>query len=144
MLSSGKDSLSTRNNNDMKTASPIRQCGRLLVISLAACLLLFPVAMAVAGQEGVLGLAVSAVVCLLPGLITVWLASAVTDPNAKVWLTVSGMLVRMLIVLAVTLVFYKLRPQWGLREFYIWLIAFYNVLLFAETWLLLPRGDQSA
>lgn len=128
----------------MKTASPIRQCGRLLAISLAACLLLSPVAMAVAGLEGVLGLAVSAVVCLLPGLITVWLASAATDPNAKVWLTVSGMLVRMLIVLAVTLVFYKLRPQWGLREFYIWLIAFYNVLLFAETWLLLPRGDQSA
>lgn len=128
----------------MKTASPIRQCGRLLAISLAACLLLSPVAMAVAGLEGLLGLAVSAVVCLLPGLITVWLASAATDPNAKVWLTVSGMLVRMLIVLAVTLVFYKLRPQWGLREFYIWLIAFYNVLLFAETWLLLPRGDQSA
>lgn len=128
----------------MKTASPIRQCGRLLAISLADCLLLSPVAMAVAGLEGLLGLAVSAVVCLLPGLITVWLASAATDPNAKVWLTVSGMLVRMLIVLAVTLVFYKLRPQWGLREFYIWLIAFYNVLLFAETWLLLPRGDQSA
>ena len=54
------------------------------------------------------------------------------------------MLVRMMMVLAVALVFYVVRPSWGLREFYIWLIAFYNVLLFAETWLLLPRGNQSA
>ena len=128
----------------MKNASPLTQCGRLLAISLAAWLLLSPVSLAVGGLDGLQGLAVSAVVCLLPGLITVWLASAATDSNAKLWLTVSGMLVRMMMVLAVALVFYVVRPSWGLREFYIWLIAFYNVLLFAETWLLLPRGNQSA
>ena len=127
----------------MKNASPLTQCGRLLAISLAAWLLLSPVSLAVGGLDGLQGLAVSAVVCLLPGLITVWLASAATDSNAKLWLTVSGMLVRMMMVLAVALVFYVVRPSWGLREFYIWLIAFYNVLLFAETWLLLPRGNQS-
>lgn len=128
----------------MNTASPLRQCIKLLAVALVAAVVLSPVAMWVGGQSGVQGLAVSAAVCLLPGLITVWLASSVADPMARVWLTVGGMLVRMLVVLIAALVVYKLRPDLGLREFYIWLIVFYNVLLFAETWLLLPRGNTSA
>ena len=128
----------------MNTASPLLQCGRLLAIALAAMLLLAPLAMLVGGQPSLMGLAVSTALCLLPGLVTVWLASSVTDPMAKTCLTVGGMLVRMLVVLIAALVFYKLQPSWGMREFYIWLIAFYNVLLFAETWLLLPRGDNAA
>ncbi len=128
----------------MNTASPLQQCGRLLAIALAALLVLSPLAMLVAGQEGLQGLAVSAGLCILPGLLTVWLASSVKDPVAKVWLTVGGMLVRMCVVLIAALAFYKVRPDWGLPEFYIWLIVFYNVLLFAETWLLLPRGDKVA
>lgn len=128
----------------MNTASPLQQCGRLLAIALAALLVLSPLAMLVAGQDGLQGLAVSAGLCVLPGLLTVWLASSVNDPVAKVWLTVGGMLVRMCVVLIAALAFYKVRPDWGLPEFYIWLIVFYNVLLFAETWLLLPRGDKAA
>ena len=128
----------------MDTASPLQQCGRLLAIALAALLVLSPVAMLIAGQDGLQGLAVSAGLCIVPGLLTVWLASSVKDPVAKVWLTVGGMLVRMCVVLIAALAFYKVRPDWGLPEFYIWLIVFYNVLLFAETWLLLPRGDKAA
>lgn len=128
----------------MDTASPLQQCGRLLAIALAALLVLSPVAMLIAGQDGLQGLAVSAGLCIVPGLLTVWLASSVKDPVAKVWLTVGGMLVRMCVVLIAALAFYKVRPDWGLPEFYIWLIVFYNVLLFAETWLLLPRGGKAA
>lgn len=127
----------------MDTASPLQQCGRLLAIALAAAIVLSPVAVFVAGQSGLQGLVVSAGLCLAPGLLTVWLASSVKDSAAKVWLTVGGMLVRMFVVLIAALVFYKLLPQWGLLEFYIWLIAFYNILLFAETWLLLPRGNKA-
>ena len=50
------------------------------------------------------------------------------------------MMVRMMIVLAAVLICRQLQPQWGLREFYIWLVVFYNVLLLTETWMLLPRG----
>ena len=124
----------------MIVASPLRQCGRLLAVTLAALLLLSPVAMSMAGVLGLQGLAVSAAICLLPGLVTVWLASAVTEPMAKTWLTLGGMLVRMMIVLAAVLICRQLQPQWGLREFYIWLVVFYNVLLLTETWMLLPRG----
>lgn len=127
----------------MSTASPLRQCGKLLVVTLVASLLLSPLAMAMAGVIGLQGLAVSAAVCLLPGLVTVWLASAMADPLAKTWVTLGGMLVRMFVVLMAVLIFRQLQPQWGLREFYIWLVVFYNVLLLAETWLLLPRGKQS-
>jgi hypothetical protein len=128
----------------MNTASPLLQCGRLLAIALAAAIVLSPIAMLVAGVPGLQGLAVSAGLCLLPGLVTVWLASSVKDPMVKVWLTVGGMLVRMFVVLMAALVFYTLRPEWGMAEFYTWLIVFYNVLLFAETWLLLPRGNSAA
>lgn len=124
----------------MSVASPLRQCGRLLAVTLAALLLLSPVAMSMAGVMGLQGLAVAAAICLLPGLVAVWLASAVTEPMAKTWLTLGGMLVRMMIVLMAVLICRQLQPQWGLREFYIWLVVFYNVLLLTETWLLLPRG----
>ncbi len=128
----------------MRKASPISQCGKLVAIALTAAVVLSPVALLVGGLPGVLGLAISVAICLLPGLVTVWLASAVQDPMTRVWLTVGGMLVRMFVVLIAALVIYKLRPDLGLREFYIWLIVFYNVLLLAETWLLLPRGDKAA
>ncbi len=128
----------------MSLASPVRQCCWLLLVSLAALVLLSVPAALLAGWQGILGLGLSAIVCLIPGLLTVVLVGAVKDPTARIWLTVGGMIVRMFVILVVALVVHELQPKLGLVEFYIWLIIFYNVLLLAETWLLLPRSSQDS
>lgn len=120
-------------------ASPMRLCGWLLLVSVAAVLVLSLPAVLVAGWSGLLGLVLSAVLCLIPGLATVGLVSAVKVPSVRVWLILGGMLVRMCVVLVAALIVHQLQPQLGLLEFYIWLVVFYNILLLAETWLLLPR-----
>lgn len=124
----------------MSVVSPFRQCGLLLLVSVAAFVVLSLPAMLVASWAGLQGLLLSAVVCVIPGLATVWVVSMVKDPAARVMLAVGGMGVRMLVVLMVALVVHLVRPEFGLLQFYIWLIVFYNVLLLAETWLLLPRS----
>lgn len=126
----------------MNVASPIRQCGWLLIVGLIAMVVLSAPALLLAGWAGLQGLGLSAIVCLIPGLVTVGLVSSVKHPATRIWLTVGGMMVRMLFVLVVALVVHQVRPQLGLLEFYIWLLVFYNVLLLAETWLLLPRASE--
>lgn len=123
----------------MDTASPVRQCGWLLLVSVAAVVVLSLPAILVAGWSGLLGLVLSAVLCLIPGLATVGLVSTVKVPSVRVWLILGGMLVRMCVVLVAALIVHQLQPQLGLLEFYIWLVVFYNILLLTETWLLLPR-----
>ncbi len=123
----------------MSVVSPIRQCGWLILVSLAALIVLSIPAGLVAGWPGLLGLGLSAIVCLIPGLVTVGVVSVVKDPAVRIWLTVGGMIVRMFVVLMAALIVHQLQPKLGLLEFYIWLIVFYNVLLLTETWLLLPR-----
>ncbi len=125
----------------MSVVSPVRQCGWLLLVSLAALLVLSIPALLVAGWAGLLGLGLSAVLCVIPGLVTVGLVSAVKDPATRVMFIVGGMIVRMLVVLIAALGMHQAHPEFGLLEFYIWLIVFYNVLLLAETWLLLPRSS---
>jgi hypothetical protein len=123
----------------MNLASPIRQCGLLLLVSVAAIAVLSLPAVLLAGWSGLLGLVVSAVVCLVPGLVTVWLVSSVTVPSIRLWLVLGGMLVRMFVVLMAALIVHQIQPRMGLLEFYIWLVVFYNILLLTETWLLLPK-----
>lgn len=128
----------------MSLAWPVRQCCWLLLVSLATLIVLIVPAAWLAGWSGIQGLGLSAVVCLIPGLLTVALVGSVKDPVARVWLTVGGMVVRMFVILIVALIVHQLRPKLGLIDFYIWLIVFYNVLLLAETWLLLPRSSSEA
>jgi len=123
----------------MSVVSPIRQCAWLLLVSLAATVVLSLPAALVAGWSGLFGLVLSAVVCLIPGLLTVGLAASVKEPALRIWFVLGGMIVRMFVVLVVALVMHQVQPQLRLLEFYIWLVIFYNVLLLAETWLLLPR-----
>jgi len=127
----------------VNVASPIRQCGWLLLVTLAATAILALPATLVAGWAGLLGLGVSAVVCLVPGLVVVGLATSAKDPSVRIWFVLGGMIVRMFAVLVVVLVVRQLQPQLGLREFYIWVVAVYSVMLLAETWLLLPRTGGS-
>lgn len=119
---------------------PMRQCGWLLLVTSAAAVILALPAALVAGWSGVLGLVLSAVACLVPGLVTVGLASSVKEPSVRIWFVLGGMIVRMFVVLAIALIVHQLQPQLRLFEFYIWLVIFYNVLLLTETWLLLPRS----
>lgn len=122
----------------MSEVSPVRQCAWLLVISVAALAVLAVPAVLVAGWPGLQGLVLSAVLCVIPGLITVGLASSVKDTTVRLWMALGGMLVRMLVILAAALVVRQLLPRFGFAEFYVWLVVFYNVLLLTETWLLLP------
>jgi hypothetical protein len=124
----------------MSVVSPIRQCVWLLSVSFAALVVLSFPAILIAGWPGLQGLGLSAVVCLIPGLLTVATASSIKDPAIRLWIVLGGMLVRMFVVLVVALVVHQFLPKLGLFEFYIWLIVFYNVLLLTETWLLLPRS----
>lgn len=127
----------------MSELSPVRQCLWLLVVSVAALAVLTLPAVLVAGWPGLQGLVLSAVLCVVPGLVTVGLVSCVKDSNTRLWLAMGGMVVRMLVVLMAALVVHLKLPRMGLQEFFIWLVIFYNVLLLAETWLLLPRASNS-
>lgn len=97
-----------------------------------------------AGQDGLVGLSVAAVLCFVPGLIVFALASHVepgTPKAATMILVGSGL--RMAAVLAGVLVFRKLWPQFGFREFLLWILIFYLGTLLLETSLLLKRPAGS-
>jgi hypothetical protein len=105
-------------------------------------LLAFP-AYFVAGTKGLEGLTWAAAVCSLSGIPVVWIVSQVPLSPVRVWLVMAGTGIRMFAVAIAVLLFWKLRTDLGWPEFYSWLVVFYNIMLLAETCLVLPGAENS-
>ncbi len=132
----------------MTTQTPTQvawsRCGWLGVATLVLWVLLLGPAWLVGGREALIGVSAAAVLCSLPGFIIFWLAAAYGTAGSQVPLIVLGsMLLRMLFVFLGMVIVQSADPRLGLREFVIWLLAFYVVLLGVETMLVLPRHTNA-
>ena len=120
----------------------IARCGWLAVAGLVLWLLLAGPAYLLAGKNGLEGLSYAAILCLLPGGLVFFLASRYGVANTPVSVVLSATVVRLLFVLAGTLVVLAVRQDLRFREFVVWLLAFYMATLVAETWLVLRRPSE--
>ena len=90
-----------------------------------------------AGTMGLIGLTISAVLCLAPALVSVAFDVLFAPSQNVLFLISTGL--RFGLVLASALVAKVSRPEFGIVEFYAWLIVFYLFTLAVETWLLLRK-----
>lgn len=91
-----------------------------------------------AGTMGLIGLTISAVLCLGPALAAVAFDKLFAPSQSMLFLVSTGL--RFGLILASALVAKVSRPEFGLLEFHVWLIVFYLFTLAVETWLLLRKA----
>jgi hypothetical protein len=92
----------------------------------------------VSGLLGLEGLAYSLILCLIPGLLTVYVGELLKYRNLSAYIVLIGGAFRMLFVLLGMFAVSALRPDLGFRQFTVWMIASYLVALALETALVLP------
>jgi hypothetical protein len=121
------------------------RCAWLALATAALWLLLLGPAWFIAGSEGLIGLSAAAALCLVPGLIVFWFAAAYGAAGGQVPLVVlGGMVLRMIFVFLGLVIIQSANPRLGFREFVVWLLAFYAVLLGVETFLVVPRSGGAS
>lgn len=125
--------------------SPARQALLLGVVGIGLWGSLGWPAYHLAGTDGLLGLTVSALLCLIPGLAVLLVLGkfAATQPMAPI--AASG--VRLFCVGVGCVVVRALRPEWTFMSFYLWVGLFYFPLLVLETFFQvksLPQGKPAA
>jgi hypothetical protein len=121
------------------------RCAWLGFATAALWLVLLGPAWMVAGREALIGVSAAAVLCVIPGWIVFWLAAAYGAAGSQVPLVVlGGMLLRMIFVFLGMIIIQSADQRLGFREFVVWLLAFYVVLLVVETFLVLPRTDSAS
>ncbi|MBD3672049.1 MAG: hypothetical protein HUJ26_00870 [Planctomycetaceae bacterium] len=100
-------------------------------------------AFALAGREGLEGAAYASILCLLPGWLVVHVTSRYPDAGSQAVALLLGTGLRMAFVLVGAVVLTDLRPGWGIREFYLWLLIDYFVFLALETAMVVPSESDS-
>ena len=122
----------------------IRRAAGLTFATLVLWVLLLIPAWSLAGVPGLEGLSYAAVLCLVPGWLTIWMSRHVGAPSQLTALLVlAGTAFRLLFVLCGTLLVRATRSQLGFREFLVWLIVFYLVTLLVETLLILKPATAT-
>lgn len=114
--------------------------GRLLALTagmVAAGIPLAGIAYGVSGLPGLEGLAYSLLLCLIPGLLTVFAGGLLKHRDLSAYLVLIGGGFRMLFVLLGMFAVSALRPDLGFRQFTVWLIVCYLVALALETGIIL-------
>lgn len=124
--------------------SVLKTCTLLAAVSAAAWLVLAGPAYAIAGTTALEGLSYAAILCLVPGWIIVLVGAKFRSNHSQIAMVfLAGSTLRLLFVLIGTLVIRTVRPELGLREFFIWLLAFYFTTLATETMLVLKQKPAS-
>ena len=87
----------------------------------------------------VLGSGVAALLCLLPGVLVLFVAHqlAIDEAHKTLMLTVGGSFLRLVFVLGGGLALYNSFSELTIWSLVIWIVLFYLVTLIVETWLLL-------
>jgi len=123
--------------------SPAGRVALLGAITAAVWLLLALPAYLIAGMKGLDGLTLACVACSVSGVPVVWLLAQIPVSPIRVWFVIFGMGIRMVAVAIVVLFVWKFRPDFGWANFYSWLVVVYNLMLVAETYLVLPGAGNS-
>ena len=120
----------------------MKQGGKLLAFVAVFWLLLAAPAYRLAGTDGLLGLSIAAILCLIPGLIVFLMVPMMQVANAGVLAALGSTTVRLFFVAVGTIVTRDLRPDLKFREFHLWVLIFYLATLLFET-LLLVKFTES-
>ena len=106
--------------------------------------LLTPPAYMLAGLVALEGLTYAALLCLVPGLLFIYLtADYRASAPGEVWKVFGGMMLRMSVGLGGAMAINSLRPELSFREFLVWLVFFYVVTLFFEISMLLKSSNRA-
>lgn len=123
-----------------------RRSGWLTASTGLAWLVLAGLAYRLSGVVGLEGLSVAALLSLVPGWLVFWGVAAVSqapDQNGQSMAVLAATCVRLMFVLFGVLLMKSIRPDLGLKEFHVWVIAFYGVSLMVETLLLVKSFSKS-
>ncbi|MDF1744620.1 MAG: hypothetical protein P1V19_13070 [Gimesia sp.] len=116
---------------------PLKQCSILIGISIGLFMVLCVPAYLIVGIQAVEGLAYANMLCLVPGLFIFLIAGFLFRDAEPVAVMAISTLVRLMIVGIGTMVILKLRADFGLPEFLIWLLICYFASLLVETLLII-------
>ena len=94
-------------------------------------------------ESGVLWMSIAAICCLVPGWIVVFLSGLAIFPNDLAAMMVQSM-IRLFSVGSVAVVIRKLKPEFGIRDFFGWLIGFYLLSLAVEVWILRQQKEMTS
>jgi hypothetical protein len=138
------ESMATSSTAQTPIQTAWSRCGWLAVATAVLWTLLLGPAWLIAGREALIGVSAAAALCAIPGFIVFWLAAVYGPAGSQVPLVILGAtLLRMVFVFLGMVIVQSADPRLGLREFVIWLLAFYVVLLGVETLLVLPRSGTA-
>ena len=120
--------------------------GRTVLIGVAAALWVLAAGPAylIGAGSGIEGLTYAVIVCLIPGYLALEVAERSLRADRAMMGMLVGMGVRMAFVLIAVLVCQQVRPDLQLKEFHIWLVVAYMVMLAAETGLLLSKRKPTS
>jgi hypothetical protein len=112
---------------------------------LAVGVILAAIAYGMSGWLGVEGLGYSLLLCLAPGLLTVYLSDVLKKTDMAPYVVLLGGGFRLVFVLLGMFGVSAARPELGFREFTVWLIISYLVALALETTIvLIPSPDEKS
>tara|TARA_R110002111_G_scaffold153375_1_gene220197 strand:+ start:166793 stop:167179 length:387 start_codon:yes stop_codon:yes gene_type:complete len=117
--------------------NPIKQCSILAAALFGLFAILCYPAYLTVGMRAVEGLGYSTILCLVPGMIVFLISGYLYRETAPVSVMAVSTLVRLMVVGIGTLVILKLRADFGLTDFLIWLLICYFASLLVETLLII-------
>lgn len=123
--------------------SAFKQCGVLTATLLGLFAVLYLPAQRLVGPQAVEGLTYATLLCLIPGLILFPVVGFLNREIAPVAIVGISTLLRLMTVGLGALIILKVKPDFGLSEFLIWLLICYFASLLVET-LLLVRYSAEA
>ena len=121
--------------------------GRLIALAagmMAAGLILAAIAYWLAGPVAVEGVGYSLVLCLVPGVLTILLAELFKKSDMVGFAVLAGGAFRLVFVLLGLFGVTALRPDFGFRQFTVWLLANYMVALALETTIVLVPANRES
>lgn len=118
-----------------------RLCLRLALATTGLWTILLLPAWLLAEWNGILGLTISAGLCVIPGWVVFFAGPRYVAPDSQaLFLALGGTGLRMVFVLVGMLGVRAVLPQLGFREFTLWLLVFYLATLVIETWMVLRQS----
>ncbi|MFK7777540.1 MAG: hypothetical protein QM501_05405 [Gimesia sp.] len=120
-----------------QSKQPFKQCGILAGTSIGLFFILCIPAYLFVGMQAIEGLAYANMLCLAPGLFIFLITGFLFRDAEPMAVMAISTLVRLMIIGVGTLVILKLRTDFGLPEFLIWLLICYFASLLVETLLII-------
>jgi len=121
----------------------MKQGGKLLTFVAVLWLLAAGPAWWLAGTDGMLGLSIAAVACLIPGLVVFLIVPLLQTTDAAIYSVGAATVLRLFFVGLVVIVVRDVRPDLRMREFHLWILTFYLGTLLFETLMLVKSAPVS-